>query len=188
VKKNLESVKKNIKDERKNIKNIETKKIPQVNNTLHIYKRATTMDSGLAAATSAAIILIIIACLVLLWHYSPMGWTKFSFKTSDTASWQSTDKSRLRFKKCIFTVTLEDKTTTKSKDVTSILNSMAVAYSDSSSGVDVTKPLKLIKPLNPFSFVITGFNDKTAVQDPSLTPWRVANGATATLTGNYRTI
>lgn len=147
------------------------------------------MESGVAAAVSGAIILIIFACLVLLWHYSPIGWEKFSFKTQDNASWTSTDKSRLRFKKCIFTVTLADKTTTQTKDVTAILNSMALGYkTDEPSGLDLSKPLKLIKPLNPFSFVITGFNDKKTVSDPSAPQWLVSGGATATLTGNYRTI
>jgi hypothetical protein len=50
----------------------------------------------------------------------------------------------------------------------------------------VTAPaLTLTRPLNPFSFVIPGFNDSATVARPDAPEWK---SATVTLTGSWKTI
>jgi hypothetical protein len=77
------------------------------------------------------------------------------------------DVSRLRFRNCVFTVKRGDGVT-KTHDVTAVLNGMAVAYK---GGYNNPQMLTLVRPLNPFSFVIPGFNDRATVADPSARPW-----------------
>jgi hypothetical protein len=49
-----------------------------------------------------------------------------------------------------------------------VLNGMAVAYR---GGTNNPAMLALIRPLNPFSFQIAGFNDRATVPDPTVAPW-----------------
>lgn len=91
--------------------------------------------------------------------------------------------SRLRFKNCVFTTT-DPGGVLHTLDVTAALNSMAVAYK---SGVqNVPKVLSLDRPLNAFSFRISGVNDYATVQ-PAAAPADWANSA-VTLSGKFRTI
>lgn len=134
----------------------------------------------------AAAILIVLFILVLasfIWD-KKIGLTEFGVGKGGTGSWSvpaKKDISDLRFQQCIFTVTLPNKTV-KSVNVSSVLNGMAEAYVGS---INIPKTLNLIKPLNPFSFVIKGFNDVATVPDPSTPMWK---NATVTLGGKYRVL
>jgi hypothetical protein len=149
------------------------------------------MDAVSALVYALIILLAIIFCGSFGWyHYS--GWATFAYKTKDSPSWKAAkdqDISRLRFKDCVFTVRLPTGKVV-AQNVDPALNSMAVAYK---SGTRNPLALTLTRPLNPFSFTIPGFNDKAAVQDPTVYPWCIdcpngAAGATVTLTGKVRTI
>lgn len=103
------------------------------------------------------------------------GWTSFTFNKAQNASWSPSDNkpiSKLRFKDCIFTVG------STSEDVTSVLNNMAQAYSDSTVAKNPSS-LMLDRPLNSFSFTIVGFNDSNTVSlaNKSKSPWCSAPAA-----------
>lgn len=137
---------------------------------------------------SAAIIIVLLLVLSYVWwHYT--GWNQFAFSAGDLPSWKPTgagkNVSLLRFKDCVFTVQRAGDAAPTSRDVTAVLNSMAVAYSSGRSRFyapsDYPPSLDLARPLNAFSFVIPGFNDvyyldaegnpRGTVKDPSAAPW-----------------
>jgi hypothetical protein len=161
------------------------------------------MEDGPALLLAAVILAVLVVGAAYAW-YNFTGWAAFSYKTGDSPRWAGGDVSRLRFKDCVFTVARGDGKTA-ALDVSPALNSMAVAYK---TGSAVTNPpaLTLTRPLNPFSFVIAGFNDRLTVPDPTAAPWCAAppppcdctrgacackacpGSATATLVGKVRTI
>lgn len=135
------------------------------------------MQSIQAAILAAVITLTLLVIAAFVW--SRIGWQQFSNQTGDSVSWQaagSADVSRLRFRNCIFTVKRSDGAT-QSKDVTAVLNGMATAYA---GGPNNPTELSLDRPLNPFSFLIAGFNDSTTVPDPTAAPWCSAPPAACT--------
>lgn len=126
------------------------------------------MNTGLASIVALVVVLILLVMAAYVW-YNYTGWKTFSYSTGDSPSWTPTDSdiSSLRFKDCSFVVQRGDgKMATL--DATAVLNSMAVAYAGATK-----KPLALtlVRPLNPFSFVIPGFNDRASVPDPTVAPW-----------------
>ncbi len=127
------------------------------------------MQGPTAALTATIIVVALLIIAAFVWyHYT--GWQTFSFKTGDNPSWlpaNQADISRLRFKDCVFTVNRGDGVS-KTQDVTPVLNGMAVAYK---GGTSNPMSLTLTRPLNPFSFVIQGFNDSATVSDPTKPPW-----------------
>lgn len=93
------------------------------------------------------------------------------------------DVTALRFLDCIFTVT-DPQGVNHMADVTTVLNGMAVAHRGSITKTPRT--LYLDRPLNAFSFVISGVNDSATVTTAAeAATWK--NCAT-TLTGQWRTI
>jgi len=74
--------------------------------------------------------------------------------------------SQLRFKKAVFTIKCTDGTV-YTRDVTAVLNSMAVGIaSTKNSGTNKKRPtLYLSDPLQPFSFAIVGVNDLKTLGD-----------------------
>lgn len=141
------------------------------------------MQKAGALLTAMIVTMIIVFAGAFAW-YKFTGWKSFSYKTGDSPSWVPGGPggvSHLRFKDAVFTVTRPDGTV-RVQDATPALNSMAVAY----EGGSVTVPaLTLTRPLNPFSFVIPGFNDTATVAHPDAPEW---TSATATLTGSWKTI
>lgn len=139
------------------------------------------MQLVLSLIIAAVVIIILVIAVAFVWY--EMGWQSFSGTNNSNMSWggNGADVANMRFKGCIFTVKLPNgKTVTQ--NVTTVLNGMAVAY------VDSPKPqstLALVRPLNPFSFVIKGFNTPDVVPDPSVPLW--AN-ATVTLVGKVKTL
>lgn len=147
-----------------------------------------SMDSTSAAIIAAVITIVLFLCTTYIW-YTFSGWTKFSYSTGDNPSWipsNDADISLLRFHSCTFTVNRSDGVT-ETLDVTPVLNSMAVAFK---GGIKNPASLTLTRPLNPFSFVIMGFNDRKTVLDPSVAPWCIncPDGTKVTLTGYVRTL
>ena len=137
------------------------------------------METGAALITSTVIVIIILIVAAYVW-YNYIGWASFTYKTGDHPSWlpaSGVSISRLRFKDCIFTVTRADKKVA-SLDVAPVLNAMAVAYKTSTSGTP--QELTLTRPLNPFSFVIKGFNDRATVSNPGVYPWCTSPPAACT--------
>ena len=141
------------------------------------------MQKASALLTAMIVAIVIVLAGAFAW-YKFTGWKTFSYSTGDSPSWAPGGRggiSRLRFKGAVFTVTRADGIV-KVHDATPALNSMAVAY----EGGSVTAPaLTLTRPLNPFSFVIPGFNDSATVTRPNAPEWTTA---TATLTGSWKTI
>ena len=127
------------------------------------------MDSTPAAIIAATITILIVIVAVYVW-YNFAGWKTFTYKTGDDPSWipsTGADISQLRFKNCMFTVKRSDGKI-RSLDVSVVLNSMAVGFK---GGTNNPATLLLTRPLNPFSFVIVGFNDRRTVTDPTVLPW-----------------
>jgi len=124
-----------------------------------------------AALLIATIVALIVAIVVAVVMYKFTGWTPFSFKDGDTVSWTPAtgDISHLRFADCVFT-SRNAAGTSQSRDVTAVLNGMAGAYAGA-TGAGMPPSLVLTRPLNPFSFVIPGFNDSTTVKNPSAIEW-----------------
>lgn len=142
---------------------------------------------------SAAVIIVLLLVIAFLWwHFA--GWSEFSFSAGDRPSWAPTgahkNVSRLRFKDCVFSVQRAGDPAPTSRDVTGILNNMAIAYSRGNSRFfvpsDFPASLSLDRPLNAFSFTIPGFNDAYyadadgaphgTVRDPTAAPWCGAGG------------
>lgn len=142
------------------------------------------LGADLAAALGATLLLALVAAYV--W-YNFTGWQPFRFQTGSVPTWVPSggaDVSRLRFKGCTFAVALAAGPP-RTADVSAALNSMAVAYK---GGKANPAALTLTGPLNPFSFVIEGFNDRATVPDPTVAPWCDGCGARAALAGQVRTI
>jgi hypothetical protein len=146
-------------------------------------------DDG-AVFISVIIVIILVIAAAYVWYYHT-GWQSFNFKTGDSPSWSSSDGdvSKLRFDNSIFTVTRSDGVM-RSQDVTEALNGMAVAYQNGTVAPGV---LNLTGPLNPFSFVIPGFNDSQTVTDPTGPLWcttgpKCSPSAIAMLAGKWRQI
>jgi hypothetical protein len=131
------------------------------------------MEVTVSLLVATVITLAILIVAAYCW-YNFLGWEEFSFSAGDVAAWGSKsgadDASRLRFKGCVFTVKRGDGVT-KQLDVTAVLNGMACGHTGSSVA---PLTLALTRPLNPFSFVIKGFNDKASVPDPTAAPWCTA--------------
>lgn len=136
-----------------------------------------------------AIIITLIILVGILYAYCYfIGWTPFSYQRGQTVSFGSIDAkiSHLRFKNVIFTVTVPGSQPV-SKDVTSTLNNMAYAWVGANPPTSPSAPniLSLDLPLNPFSFVIKGFNDPATVSTPNTSQWQTA---TVSLNGTYKFI
>jgi hypothetical protein len=128
------------------------------------------MDTTSSVVLAAIITLVLVIAVAYAW-YGFVGWSDFSYSAGDSPAWAPApgkSLARLRFKDCVFTVRRGDgKTATF--EASAVLNGMAVAYA---SAVGAPPPvLTLDRPLNPFSFVITGFNDRASVPDPGAAPW-----------------
>lgn len=139
------------------------------------------MQPGAAVILGLVIVVIVLIALAYVWYHHT-GWAKFSNDNGDTVSWTSTTGagiSDLRFKDVVFTLNVNGVSHTQ--DVTAVLNGMAVAYKDTPNSGTLT----LDRPLNPFSFVIIGINDRDTVPDNQTPMWQ---SATATLAGYFRTV
>lgn len=131
------------------------------------------MSLGAAMALALVIILLLLVAAAVAWN--SVGWTSFSYQLGDSPGWIPKagrggvpgDVSKLRFSKCYFSVARADGIT-RTLDVSPALNSMAVAYK---GGKGNPSMLTLTRPLNPFSFVIPGFNDRASVSNPTAPPW-----------------
>jgi hypothetical protein len=130
---------------------------------------------------SAFIVLLVLLLVSAYGWYYHTGWHAFAYETGSSPSWGASDISRLRFKDVVFVVSRSDGIVQK-KDVSAVLNGMAVAYE---SAVNKPPQLRLVRRLNAFSFVVEGFNDPVTVRDPSLPMWISAR---VTLTGDWRLV
>lgn len=129
-----------------------------------------------------SVIILILLLITCSWYYFT-GWESFSFygqlpysKDVLPPSWKSSHISKLRFKSCTFQIIDLKNKKTDFTDVTSILNGMAAAYTDTAA----PQVLSLDRPLNPFSFTITGVND-----NPKMHSW---DNYSSSLIGKVRTI
>lgn len=105
---------------------------------------------------------------------------------ASTPSWaagEGKNIASLRFKSCTFTV-VDPQGQKHSADVTAVLNGMAVAFRGAATAVPGA--LYLDRPLNAFSFVIPGVNDRATVPTPAQA--KTWAGCATTLTGRSRTI
>ncbi len=137
---------------------------------------------GLVAA-----ILVVVAVAYLRYRF--FGWSTFNpdgngWQTGDVVAWTaatSGDISRLRFRDAVFTVAVGG--ARHQQNVTPVLAGMAAAYDNSVTLPRNSGTLALDRPLNAFSFVIPGVNDRGTVPDNQTPEWQ---SATATLTGLVR--
>ena len=152
------------------------------------------MESLAAHALAAVIVLVVAVAAAYVWYHA-FGWTAFTFSQAAGAaapSWTPASNASgskgvdaLRFRKAVFTVT-ESGGTVHTADVTAALNAMAVGFKGAASA---PAALTLVRPLNPYSFVIPSVNDPSATYDASGNALAdPLAGATATITGYYRTI
>jgi len=160
------------------------------------------METGAALAAAAVIVLVLVLAAAYAW-YNFFGWAPFAYQAGDTPAWQPAGQAgldRLRFKGCTFTVARSDGVT-RTLDATPVLNAMAAGFAD---GPANPPALSLERPLNAFSFVIAGFNDRATVANPGAPPWCAGPppcqpaaggpvcgpcpGTRVTLTGKVRTL
>lgn len=124
------------------------------------------MNKTLSVTIALILSFIILALIVIAWWFFT-GWTKFSYKIGDLPVWAAQDITKLRFRNCIFTVTMNNGTA-QHKDVSSNLDAMAAAYVGAKS---IPPSIGLYTPLNPYSFIIDGFNDSKTVKNPYSQPY-----------------
>lgn len=144
------------------------------------------MDKSPAAAVAVIAVLIILLLTAYAWYFLP-GWKKFSYVAGDDPTWVVGEVgiSNLRFKNCLFTIVRGDGVT-RTLDATAALNAMAVAYKNQKLN---PSSLKLVRPINTFSFIIQGFNDRASVSNPGAPAWLAGvGGASVTLTGYWRVL
>ena len=139
------------------------------------------------AVPAAALALLLVSALLVLaafaWYSA--GWRPFEWRTGSSPYWPAPGAgvAGLRFRRCTFAVERGDGARAAA-DVTAVLTGMATAYKGAPAGA--TPPtLTLDRPLNAFSFVIEGFNDRASVPDPTLPAWRAAR---ASLAGETRVV
>jgi hypothetical protein len=130
-----------------------------------------------AAAIAAATIAVLLLVAAAAWYHLG-AWTPFTFSGgTDPGEWTPAagkSPADLRFRGCVFTVAPPGQTP-HSADVTGILNGMARGL-QGVKGAGAPATLALDRPLNPFSFVIPGFNDVATVSaaggaGPTGPPW-----------------
>jgi len=153
-------------------------------------------------ADPAAFGLAFVGVLLLLligafaWYHWPGSWEAFEFYGGSRPAWPAPAGEKvnsLRFEGCTFT-TANPQGEKASFDVTPVLNGMAVAYDvPLAPGMSNTLFLGGSEgqqiPLNPFSFVIPGFNDRGAVPDSTARDrWKVVPPGATKLTGRVRAI
>lgn len=139
------------------------------------------MQPGAAVILGLVIVIIVLAAAAYVW-YNHTGWAQFSNNNDDAVSWSSSASSgisALRFKSVVYTLSVGG--VDHAQDVTAVLNGMAVAYKNTANNGTLT----LDRPLNAFSFVITGVNDRATVPDNQTPAWQ---SATATLAGYFRSV
>ncbi len=146
------------------------------------------MGPGAALALGLLVVVTVLLAAAFAW-YNFWGWAPFRFAEASydpgapPPSWSTPggtgSVADLRFKDAVFTV-VDPGGATHTADVTDVLNGMAAAYRGSPSPPST---LTLAGPLNAFSFVIPGVNDRAAVPDPKL--WA---GSPAALAGKMRAI
>lgn len=168
--------------------------------------------SGTDIAALVAIA-IVVAIIILTIYYYNSGWAPFTISNGDVFAIVAPagyGVHQLRFKKCIFTVTLAG-STPKQFDVTNVLRGMALAWdpkADLPVDVGARMPLQGVltmgapeqvstnpvtfatapsQKLNPFSFTIPGFNDVKTVPNNQVAPWN-SPATTVSLTGLYKVI
>jgi hypothetical protein len=146
-------------------------------------------------AVLLAAVVVVTTIIAYMWWKSL--WTPFSFAAGQLPTWappKGKSLADLRFSDCVFKVSRADGLVAQ-KDVTPVLQNMALAYSDAAPNQALPSALSLDAPLNSFSFVIMGFNDAASAGNPSALPWctapptgtsGVCPGSTVTLTGKYR--
>ena len=149
------------------------------------------MEAHLAIAVAAVVTALVALAAAFAWYHLT-GWTRFSYATGDAPRWGAPPGGvgRLRFSRVEFAVTRGDGATGRT-DAAPALNSMAAAYAGGGPAAAAAPPaLGLDRPLNPFSFVVPGWNDRAAVADPAAYPWATGGPrpATATLSGWWRAV
>lgn len=133
---------------------------------------------ALIIAVIVALIIVIAGAVI---NYSGRGWEPFAYKEGDSPAWSGDQIANLRFRGATFSVQLPSGET-RTQDVTEVLNGMAVAHRGIAKQGTT---LNLDAPLNPFSFLISGFNDSKTVPDPTAAQWL---NAKARLSGQYRSL
>lgn len=125
------------------------------------------MANHVREALIASLVLLVFGIAALYATYNYTGWSDFAWTNGATPAWPSPDVTRLRFKEAVFTVKRGDGAQA-TLDVTAVLNGMALGLTGSRAPPPA---LRLTGPLNAFSFVIPGFNDRATVADPGAAPW-----------------
>lgn len=131
------------------------------------------MDTAPAMIMAVLVVSALIVIAAFIWN--SMGWKTFTFKSGDSVSWSAaasangvSDTSQLRFKNVIFTISVGPPGNIHqyTKDVTAVLNGMAVAYKGTGGTTVNPGVLSLDRQLNAFSFLVMGLNDANTVALP----------------------
>ena len=162
------------------------------------------MDAEPAAFVSGLVVALAFLLVAAYLWYNYIGWKPFAYREGEVVTFsagKTESAGSIRFRGATFTVTAPDGTS-RSKDVTAILNGMALAYSGGAGAatssfslggkVCIKKNAKGLctqtgrpRPLNPFTFTIAGFNDrKTVPTKADAAEWTGA----ARLTGEARLV
>lgn len=137
---------------------------------------------------SITIVLVILIIIAFIW-YNFTGWSPFKYSKGNTVTFKTPDESSIaymRFRNCIFTFT-DPKGSLHSIDVTEVLNNMAKGFRDAQNPPSsFTLGGHCQAPLNAFSFVLPGVNDRaTVTTSEDAKKWENCD---ATLTGLQRII
>lgn len=148
------------------------------------------MDTGPAYILAILIVLVLLVGVAYGWYNFSGSWSDFSYTGGQKVAFSSGKRqiNRLRFRKCIFT-TQDPSGKKASWDVTAILNGMAVAHDIDSNNNKLPLGGSSQIPLNPFSFIQGGFNDRAAVPTAAdRDTWQKVPDSATTLTGEMRVL
>lgn len=137
-------------------------------------------------------VLLLLVAAAYAWYNHGNTWKQFSAAgaadphapalTFDTVT---RTPAWIRFRNCTFT-TQNPQGQTATWDVTAVLNGMATAHPTTPPSMSYPTALSLSDPLNPFSFVQAGFNDKATVPTAADSlAWGQVPASATSLTGEW---
>lgn len=148
------------------------------------------MDKPQSYIAATLIVLLVVVAFAWVWFNYIKHWKQIDATGGDKLSFDTIMKTPawLRFRNCKFT-TQSPAGEVQTWDVTAVLNGMAAAHQKEATGAYPTQ-MNLgggaQAPLNPFSFIKTGFNDTQTVPTATLSEeWAKVPDAATRLTGEW---
>jgi len=149
------------------------------------------MDHVTSYVLATVVVLVLLALSAYVWYNYLNTWNTIKETGGQVVVFDALMKTPawIRFRNCKFTTT-SPQGVTKTWDVTAVLNGMAAAHPKNPTSMGSPTSLTLgggaQAPLNPFSFVLKGFNDvNTVTTAAESATWAAVPLSSTKLTGEW---